>query len=156
MPEINVVNIVWAAFRSGDEIHRYLSHSRQYQPKLCTMYRPPTMPTSWAQPSREISRSLYVIPGFCALPWALTIRTNAPRQDHHHVIVSRQPSLGVQPQTGSYKKRPAARIRVVHGDLICVIVDNFCFCMCAVHEYIFYSSTTTIVSHQFSYVNDPG
>lgn len=68
----------------------------------------------------------------------------------------RAASLSVQPQTGSYKKRPAARIRVVYGDLICVIVDNFCFCMCAVHEYIFYSSTTTIVSHQFSHVNDPG
>ena len=81
---------------------------------------------------------------------------NAPRQGHHHVVVPRQSSLGAQTQIGSYKKRPAARIRVVHGDLICVVVDNFCFCMCAVHEYIFYSSTTTIVSHQFSYVNDPG
>ena len=156
MPRINVVNIVWIAFRSGDETYWCLSHSKQYQAQPRTMYRSSATPILSATILKSNTHGLYVTPEFCALPWTLTIRTNTLRQDHHHVVVPRQSSLHVQPQTESYKKRPAARIRVVYGDLICVIVDNFCFCMCAVHEYIFYSSTTTIVSHQFSHVNDPG
>ena len=104
MPKINVVNIVWVAFRSGDEIHRCLSHSKQYQAQPRTMYRSSATPILSATILKSNTHGLCVAPKLLVFPWTVIVRQRlyAETTVPSPFRLTTKPSLRIVHATKSY------------------------------------------------------
>ena len=104
MPKINVVNIVWVAFRSGDETYWCLSHSRQYQAQPRTMYRSSATPILGATILKSNTHGLCVTPKLLVFLWTVVVRQRlyAENTTPSPFRFTTKPSLRIVHATKSY------------------------------------------------------